>query len=63
MGVPAIYSAEPQVFPWANGDVCATPEPGSNLHMDCASGFGAASFVTGAFGFAAAAEIVRHITA
>jgi tRNA A37 threonylcarbamoyladenosine dehydratase len=31
--------------------------------MDCASGFGAASFVTGAFGFAAAAEIVRRVTA
>lgn len=62
MGVAAIYSSEPQVFPWSNGDVCATAEPGSNLHMDCASGFGAASFVTGAFGFAAAGEIVRRIT-
>jgi len=62
MGVPAIYSSEPQVYPWSDGRVCPTPEPGSNLHMDCASGFGAASFVTGAFGFAAAAEIVRRIT-
>ena len=62
MGVAAIYSSEPQVFPWSNGEVCATAEPGTNLHMDCASGFGAASFVTGAFGFAAAAEIVRRIT-
>jgi len=62
MGVPAIYSPEPQVYPWADGRVCETAEPGSNLHMDCASGFGAASFVTGAFGFAAAAEIVRRIT-
>jgi tRNA A37 threonylcarbamoyladenosine dehydratase len=63
MGVAAIYSSEPQVFPWSNGEVRATAEPGANLHMDCASGFGAASFVTGAFGFAAAAEIVRRITA
>jgi tRNA A37 threonylcarbamoyladenosine dehydratase len=62
MGVAAIYSSEPQVYPWSNGEVCATPEPGTNLHMDCASGFGAASFVTGAFGFAAAAEIVRRVT-
>jgi len=61
MGVAAVYSGEPQVFPWSNGDVCNVAEPGSNLHMDCASGFGAASFVTGAFGFAAAAEIVRRI--
>jgi tRNA A37 threonylcarbamoyladenosine dehydratase len=63
MGVAAVYSSEPQVFPWSDGDVCATPEPGTNLHMDCATGFGAACFVTGAFGFAAAAEIVRSITA
>jgi len=62
MGVPAIFSSEPQVYPWANGEVCETPEPGANLHMDCASGFGAASFVTGAFGFAAAAEIVKRVT-
>jgi tRNA A37 threonylcarbamoyladenosine dehydratase len=63
MGVAAVYSSEPQVFPWSNGDVCDTAEPGSNLHMDCASGFGAACFVTGAFGFAAAGEIVRRIVA
>jgi tRNA A37 threonylcarbamoyladenosine dehydratase len=62
MQVRAVYSSEPQVFPWSNGEVCDTAEPGTNLQMDCASGFGAASFVTGAFGFAAAAEIVRCIT-
>jgi tRNA A37 threonylcarbamoyladenosine dehydratase len=61
-GVTAVYSSEPQVFPWANGDVCAVAEHGSNLHMDCASGFGAASFVTGAFAFAAAAHIVQQLT-
>ena len=61
MGVAAVYSSEPQVYPWSNGDVCPTAEPGSNLHMDCASGFGAACFVTGAIGFAAAAEIVTRI--
>jgi len=29
--------------------------------MDCASGLGAAVFVTAAFGFAAAGEVVRGI--
>jgi tRNA A37 threonylcarbamoyladenosine dehydratase len=62
MQVRAVYSSEPQAFPWSNGEVCATAQPGTNLHMDCASGFGAASFVTGAFGFAAAAEIVSMVT-
>lgn len=60
-GVAAVYSAEPQVFPWADGSVCEAPEPESNLKMDCASGLGAACFVTGTFGFAAAGEVVRQI--
>lgn len=60
-GVPAVYSAEPQMFPQSDGTVCCTPETGENLRMDCASGYGAACFVTGAFGFAAAGEIVRQI--
>lgn len=60
-GVPAIFSAEPQVFPQADGTVCEIPEAEASLKMDCASGYGAASFVTGVFGFAAAAEVVRRV--
>ena len=57
--VPAVFSAEPQVYPWTNGKVCEAPEPGTNLRMDCASGFGAACFVTGTFGFVAAGVVVK----
>ena len=60
-GVPAIFSAEPQVFPRRDGTVCAQPEPGESLRMDCAAGYGAACYVTGSFGFAAAGEAVRGI--
>jgi tRNA A37 threonylcarbamoyladenosine dehydratase len=60
-GVACVYSAEKPVFPWANGTACATMEPDSNLTLDCATGFGTATFVTGAFGFAAAGEVVRRI--
>lgn len=62
-GVPCVYSAEPQVYPWSDGVCRAEAEPGGSLKMDCASGFGAATFVTGAFGFAAAGEVVRRIAA
>lgn len=62
-GVTCVYSAEPQVFPWADGTCRTTAETGGSLKMDCASGFGAATFVTGAFGFAAAAEAVKQIAA
>jgi tRNA A37 threonylcarbamoyladenosine dehydratase len=60
-GIRCVYSPEKPVFPWSNGAACAKPEPGSTLTLDCATGFGTASFVTGAFGFAAAAEVVRTI--
>lgn len=61
MGVPAVWSEEKPVFPWADGTCAAEAEPGSPLKLDCGSGFGSAVFVTGAFGFAAAAEVVRRI--
>jgi tRNA A37 threonylcarbamoyladenosine dehydratase len=60
-GVRAVWSEEPPVFPWADGTCAAEPEPGSNLKLDCASGFGTAVFVTGAFGLAAAGEAVRAL--
>lgn len=61
LGVRCVYSAEPQVFPWADGICRSEAEAGGSLKMDCASGFGAAVFVTGAFGFAAAGEVVRAV--
>ena len=63
MGVPCVWSSEPPVFPWADGTCASEPEPGSNLTLDCESGFGTAVFVTGAFGFVAAGEVVRRIAA
>ncbi|MBK9990576.1 MAG: tRNA threonylcarbamoyladenosine dehydratase [Verrucomicrobia bacterium] len=60
-GVRCIYSTEKPVFPWANGTCSTEPEPGTNLKLDCASGFGTAVFVTGTFGLAAAGEVVRLI--
>ncbi len=63
MGIPCVWSSERPVFPWADGTCAAEPEPGSNLKLDCESGFGTAVFVTGSFGFLAAGEIVRALTA
>lgn len=61
-GVPCVYSTEPVRYPWTDGTVCATREPGEErLRMDCNSGYGSACFLTGAFGFAAAAEVVKGI--
>ena len=60
-GIPCVWSQEKPMYPWADGTCSTEPEPGSNLRLDCATGFGSAVFVTGAFGFAAAGEIVRQI--
>jgi len=60
-GVRCVYSTEKPVFPWTNGTCSTEQEPGTNLKLDCASGFGTAVFVTGAFGLAAAGEAVRLI--
>jgi tRNA A37 threonylcarbamoyladenosine dehydratase len=60
-GVSCVYSPEAQVFPAKDGSVCEKPEPGSNLRLDCRSGYGTACFVTGTFGFAAAARVVKLI--
>ncbi len=58
-GIPAVYSPEPVRYPQSDGEVCETREEGSNLRLDCASGYGTASFVTGTFGFAAAAAMME----
>ena len=65
MGVPCVFSPEPPVYPKTEGTVCASrPEVGESegsLKLNCEWGFGAATFVTGAFGFAAAGEVVRRL--
>lgn len=61
-GIDCVYSPEPQVFPAKDGTMCTVPELGSSQRLDCRGGLGTASFVTGAFGFAAAAQIINHIT-
>jgi len=62
-GIRCVWSSEPPVYPWTDGTCAAVPEPGSNLTLDCATGFGTGVFVTGAFGLVAAGEIVRTLAA
>jgi tRNA A37 threonylcarbamoyladenosine dehydratase len=60
--VRCIWSAEHPVFPWSDGTCSSEQEPGSEVKLDCATGFGTAVFVTAAFGMAAAGEAVKLIT-
>jgi len=63
MGIPCVYSTEKPVYPWADGTCSMEREAGAGagLRLDCAAGFGAVTFVTGGFGFALAAEVVRRV--
>jgi tRNA A37 threonylcarbamoyladenosine dehydratase len=56
--VRAVFSEENARFPWADGTVRADPEPGSARRINCETGFGSATPVTGTFGFTAAAEAI-----
>ena len=62
-GIRTVFSVEKAVFPGSDGEICDRPDPSMNLKLDCASGFGTASFVTGTFGLMAAAEAVDLLTA
>ena len=63
-GVPCVYSGEKPVYPQADGSCKNEPQPGTEagLRLDCSEGFGAATFVTGTFGFVLAGEVVRRIS-
>ena len=59
LGIPAVFSEENAVYPWSDGRVCSSVEPGNESRINCDAGLGTAAFVTGAFGLAAAGEVVR----
>ena len=62
MDIACVFSAEAPVFAQPDGTVCphrAAAEDGTRLN--CNGGLGSATFVTGAFGFAAAGLVVRSM--
>jgi tRNA A37 threonylcarbamoyladenosine dehydratase len=62
MDVPCVYSVERAAFPQADGSVCEMrSEAEDGAKLNCNGGLGSATFVTGAFGFAAAGFAVRKI--
>ncbi|MGJ8633097.1 MAG: tRNA threonylcarbamoyladenosine dehydratase [Luteolibacter sp.] len=58
MGIAAVFSDEPPVYPGEGGEVsCERPGEG-DMRLNCASGYGTAAHVTGAFGLAAAGAML-----
>ena len=60
-GIPCVFSPEPVVFPGNDGSVCEKKPKDTELKLDCASGYGTASFLTGTFGFQAAAKAMELV--
>ena len=62
MDIPCVYSVERTIYPQPDGSVCeARNEMDEGARLNCNGGLGSATFVTGAFGFAAAGWVVREI--
>jgi tRNA A37 threonylcarbamoyladenosine dehydratase len=60
--IPAVYSLENVQYPQADGSVCGirpATDPEGGFKLDCGDGLGAATHVTGAFAFAAAAKAIE----
>lgn len=61
-GITCICSSEQRRYPSTDGSVCLQkPSTNDSTRLDCASGYGAACFLTGSFGFAAAAHVVNTL--
>jgi tRNA A37 threonylcarbamoyladenosine dehydratase len=61
--IPCVYSAEPQVFPASDGETCTSRADAAGVaRLDCATGYGSSSFLTGTFGLLAASVVVNTLT-
>jgi tRNA A37 threonylcarbamoyladenosine dehydratase len=63
-GVPAVYSLENVRYPQADGSVCGLRpalDPDAALKLDCGTGLGAATHVTGTFAFVAAGKAIEML--
>lgn len=58
--VEAIYSTEQMIYPDGQGETCHEASGlGDGIKLDCSGGFGAATMVTGSFGFIAASRLIE----
>ena len=59
--VLAVFSDEPQTFPWADGTCRSVAQPGESLRMDCASGYGAVTHVTATFAMVGSGAVLEAL--
>lgn len=57
--VDCVFSSQQQMYPKEDGSVSHQKPGVHGVSLDCRFGYGAASFVTGTFGFIAAAHLIK----
>ncbi len=60
--IACVYSDEEPMFPKSDGTVCAVADLETNLRLDCETGMGSITHITGTFGFLAASHVIDQIT-
>ncbi len=60
-GVECVFSRESVVYAQGDGTVSCERGDTTDFRIDCSTGFGTASFVTGTFGLVAASRIVQRL--
>jgi cysteine desulfuration protein SufE len=59
--IPCVFSSEPAYYPTPDGNVTQDPVARSKGRLGCAMGLGTATFITGTFGFYAAAIALEQL--
>lgn len=60
-GVECVFSGQQQVYPRPDGSVSHQKPGVHGVNLDCSLGYGAAGFVTGAFGFVAVSRVLAKL--
>lgn len=60
-GIDCVYSDEQPRFPTNDGEIACGKPAVSGIKLDCASGYGSATFVTASFGFAAVSRVLQKL--
>ena len=60
--IACVYSDEEPMFPKSDGTVCAIADVETNLKLDCETGMGSVTHITGTFGFLAASHVINRLT-
>ncbi|MBL7663785.1 MAG: tRNA threonylcarbamoyladenosine dehydratase [Bacteriovoracaceae bacterium] len=59
--IPCVYSTELAAYQQSDGSVCQNKKTSENTKLDCQTGLGTASFITGTFAFFAVSHVLKDL--